>query len=224
MADSNDINVEPGSSEIKTFLSRLLDDNYHVQNRLLKLLSHTHTGFKPFAQAFSQTLLIPDKSDEAAVKEVFEKKGIPWSYALRTKSDAIIKRVRRYCPGPEQLVRDLKALFDSWADVKCSKDPKRGVLFNQDARKEAALILKVAQLGLISDPPGISLYFKIGVDPNGLTVYRCIRGTNSLEGGIHMPLRRTFGSLRASPELGDALLANIRHRRNVTVRILLIMI
>jgi len=32
-----------------------------------------------------------------------------------------------------------------------------------------------------------------------------------------MPLRRTFGSLSASPELTDALLCNIRHRRNTTV-------
>ena len=32
-----------------------------------------------------------------------------------------------------------------------------------------------------------------------------------------MPIRRTFGSLRASPELTDALLCNIRHRRNTTV-------
>ena len=32
-----------------------------------------------------------------------------------------------------------------------------------------------------------------------------------------MPLRRTFGSLNASPELTDALLCNYRDRRNTTV-------
>jgi len=75
----------------------------------------------------------------------------------------------------------------------------------------------VAKLGLISDPPGYSLYYNMGVDKDGLPYYRCIRGTNSVEGGIHMPIRRTFGSLRASPELTDALLCNIRHHRNATV-------
>ena len=57
----------------------------------------------------------------------------------------------------------------------------------------------------------------MGVDRNDLNYYRTIRGTNSIEGGIHMPLRRTFGSLNASPELADALLCNWRDRRNTTV-------
>jgi hypothetical protein len=57
----------------------------------------------------------------------------------------------------------------------------------------------------------------MGVDHNGLPYYHCIRGTNSIEGGIHMPLCRTFGSLSASPELTDALLCNIRHRHNTAI-------
>jgi hypothetical protein len=57
----------------------------------------------------------------------------------------------------------------------------------------------------------------MGVDKDGLPYYCCIRGTNSVEGGIHMPIRCTFGSLRASPELTDALLCNICHHQNATV-------
>jgi hypothetical protein len=101
--------------------------------------------------------------------------------------------------------------------VQCSLDPKRGPLFSDSACKQAKSIIRVAQLGLISDPPGYALYYKMGVDPDGLPYYRCVRGTNSVEGGIHMVIRRTFGSLRASPELSDALLCNIRHRQNAHV-------
>ena len=57
----------------------------------------------------------------------------------------------------------------------------------------------------------------MGIDCDGLPYYRCIRGTNSIEGGIHMAIRRACGSLRASPELSDALLCNIQHHRNATV-------
>ena len=57
----------------------------------------------------------------------------------------------------------------------------------------------------------------MGVDPDGLPYYCCVHGTNSVEGGIHMVIRRTFGSLHASPELSDALLCNIQHRQNAHV-------
>ncbi|KAG6877503.1 hypothetical protein C0992_009828 [Termitomyces sp. T32_za158] len=197
--------------------SRIFDDLWHVQDRLLRLLPKGHSAFKAFASQFSQVLLVPDKSDIAAVMAVFEKRGFTWSYALRSHSDAIRRRVRRYCPGPEKLAADLRVLFDGWANVSCSVNHTHGPLFSEEAKKQAARIIQVAELGLLSDPPGFSLYRRIGTDPDGLAVYRCLRGTNSIEGGIHMALRRTFGSLRASPELADAILANIRHRRNLAV-------
>ena len=69
--------------------TRLLDDIFHVQNRLLRTLSKTHSGFKPFARAFSEALLIPDKSDEDAVKTFYAQRNIPWSVALKSKAHAI---------------------------------------------------------------------------------------------------------------------------------------
>jgi hypothetical protein len=108
-------------------------------------------------------------------------------------------------------------LFNSWKNVQCSKDPEKKVLFNKEARKEADTLIHLATQGFLSDPPGLQLYYKIRTDPDGLTVYCCICGTNTIEGGIHMPLWQTFGSLHAFPELADALLALIHHRRNTTV-------
>ena len=37
------------------------------------------------------------------------------------------------------------------------------------------------------------MYFETGEDKDtGLTVYRCIRGTNSVEGSVHQKLAREF--------------------------------
>jgi len=56
-----------------------------------------------------------------------------------------------------------------------------------------------------------------GFDKNGLSLYHCIRGTNSVEGAIHNPIRRSFASFNASIELADSLIADFRHRHNLNV-------
>ena len=206
---------QPLNSE--TLHSRVLEDVWHVMDRLFRCLKRSHSGYKAFATAFGRALFVYDQDDYAAVTSVLEKKQSTFDAALRKNSDAIHRRVRRYIPPPDILCPVLKTLFDSWKDVKCSIDPEQGVLFSDKARKQAADILKSAHLGHISDPPGIALYYKMGIDSDGLPFYQCARGTNSVEGGIHMPICQTFGSLHASPELSDALLCDFRHRRNTTV-------
>ena len=66
-------------------------------------------------------------------------------------------------------------------------------------------------------PPRIPLYYNMGVDKAGLHCYCTVWGANSVEGNIHMPLWRMFGSSHASPEFSDALLCNSCDRRNTTV-------
>ena len=209
--------IQPEHHHNSFLPTRVFDDIFHVQNRLLKTLSKMHSAFNSFARELSQVMLVEDINDRRAVEEMLAKKGKTWEQMVYSNPDALHRRVRRLCPPPNILVPQLQALISSWQDVKCSLDPSRGVLFSATAHKAAEGLLRVAKLGLISDPPGYPLYYKMGVDKDGLPYYRCIRGTNSVEGGIHMPIRRTFGSLRASPELTDALLCNIRHRRNATV-------
>jgi hypothetical protein len=67
---------------------------------------------------------------------------------------------------------------------------------------------------LLSEPSNIPLYTLKGRDKNGLPIYHCIRGTNSVKGSVHNPIRRKFAFLNASPELADALIADFRHRHN----------
>jgi hypothetical protein len=70
---------------------------------------------------------------------------------------------------------------------------------------------------MVSDPVGEPLYFFIRNGKNGLPIYRCLCGTNSVEGGVHNPIHRKFGALNASVQLADSLLADHRHHYNTDV-------
>ncbi|KAJ7572428.1 hypothetical protein C8J56DRAFT_759951, partial [Mycena floridula] len=197
--------------------TRISDDIFHFENRLTKLLPKSHSAFKAFSREFADTVLVYDAADKEAVEKSLQRRGLSWEWAHRIDSDGISQRVRKFCPPPERLVPDLEHLFESWQDVECTTDPNHIRLFSAAARRKATTLIDTARRGLISDPPGHPLYQRIGVDPDGLVLYKCQRGTSSLEGGVHMPVRRGFGPLSASPELGDALLCAIRLRRNERV-------
>ncbi|KAL0565231.1 hypothetical protein V5O48_016796 [Marasmius crinis-equi] len=216
-------NTDTSGSQVMTrppgtvIASRTLDDVFHFMDRLNRKLSKKHSAYKEFLHCFSLTIFIWDIDDVTAVKKVFEAKGIPWDYAVRAKADALRSRIRRYISPPEKLYNDLKLLFNSFKDIICTIKPSRGRFFSEDARKECQSLLETVQLGLLSDPQDFPLYFLMGQDSDGLNRYRTIRGTNSIEGGVHMPLRRTFGSQSASSELAEALLGNQCHRRNTAI-------
>jgi hypothetical protein len=199
------------------FPTRVLDDAFHYMDRLLRLLSKKHSAFKAFAHDFSEAIFIRDKSDELAVRAVLEKNGIDWEYAKRAKAAALNRRIRRYIPSRIVLEKRLQTLFDAYADIQCSTKKARGSFFSDEAKEMVKNLLETVRKGYLSDPPGISLYFLMGKDRDGLNLYRTARGTNSVEGGFHMVVRRVFGSLRASPELAECLLVNWILRRNMEV-------
>lgn len=65
-------------------------------------------------------------------------------------------------PPPEQLyplVKEVYILFGPLVSAKTKKP-----LFNSHVLEDAGNVLKTIQAGLLSDPPGISLYFQMGVD------------------------------------------------------------
>jgi hypothetical protein len=194
-----------------------LDDAMHFQDHLLCLLSKKHSAFRSFAHDFSEAVFIRDRDDEAAVCRLFESKGIDWNYAIRAKAGALQRRIRHYIPSPSILFNHLKTLFHAYQDLTCSiqssKKSQPHTFFDQSAQKMADSLLGTAWLGFLSDPPDIPLYYKMGTDRDGLTIYRTICGTSSVEGGVHMAICRVFGSLQASPDLAESLLINwIGHR------------
>jgi hypothetical protein len=72
-------------------------------------------------------------------------------------------------------------------------------------------------MGWVNDPDGIPMYVAEGVDKNGLAVYHCLHGTNSVEGAVHNPIQQNFASLNASVELADCLIADFWHCHNLNV-------
>lgn len=95
----------------------------------------------------------------------------------------------------------------------------RTPLFNQEMRKKADTVLVSVRNGWVSDSPGMAMYVKLGVDDEGLPHFRCLRGMNSVEGAVHMPLMRIFGSLNASVELADCVVSDYCERHNTNVSI-----
>jgi hypothetical protein len=67
---------------------------------------------------------------------------------------------------------------------KCSKE----------GWKKANAVLELAHEGYLSDVKGVVLYEKAGIDKYGLQKYKCLRGTNKVEGGPHGDIYRKFGA------------------------------
>ncbi|KAJ7096199.1 hypothetical protein C8R44DRAFT_749043 [Mycena epipterygia] len=104
----------------------VLDDAFHYMDRLLRLLSKKHSAFKAFAHNFSAAIFIRDKSDGLAVRAVPEKHGVSWEYAKCAKASALNRRIRRYIPSRNVLLKRLEKLFNAYADIRCSTKKTRG--------------------------------------------------------------------------------------------------
>ncbi|KAI9488288.1 hypothetical protein BDB00DRAFT_877589 [Zychaea mexicana] len=190
--------------------SRILKDIFHLMD-IIKV-SKKHGLSKIFSRAFRDALFIIDKSDKEKVKKVLAKQGTTWNKKLGENPNWIFRRVRRVVPPPEELYPTVKKLFETYGPLICARTGRP--LFDYDNWRQAKNVLTIIHQGHVSDPPGIPFYFVKGKDKDGLTLYRCTRGTNSLEGGIHQNLIRSFGSFGASVELVESALADYRLRHN----------
>ncbi|KAJ7159203.1 hypothetical protein C8R43DRAFT_1177962 [Mycena crocata] len=204
--------VQPSDASLP-HSTNTFQDIWHEMRRVTKTIDSRHSLAKQFARWLRDAILVPDKIDKAQVEAVLKKGGITWNQAVRSKPDWVWARVRRYIPPAEYLEPVLQKLFDTHADAVCSQHGIK--LFNEETHKAAEAMLDDLRQGWLSDPPGVALFNRLRTDKNGLSVWHCERGTNSLEGGVHMPVRDRFGSLGASVELTMALLSDFCYRKNV---------
>jgi hypothetical protein len=176
-------------------IAGILADIFHEIEKVTRTISKRHTLCRKFARAFSDTMLVPDKGDKKTVEQVLKKKRLTWEQ-VQSKSPAWLwKWVRRYIPDKDILYLILSELFQSWGSVKCSVTKQ--TLFNAETWQKAQRVLHDVKKGWISDPSNISLYTLEHTAKNGLAIYHCIRGTNSVEGSVHNPIRRKFASLQS---------------------------
>ena len=77
-------------------------------------------------------------------------------------------------------------------------------------------VLEAAHSGYLSDPEDISLYEQKDVDDDGLPLYRCLRGTNAVE-GMHSHINRFMAMYNGSPYLSHLYISTYRHHHKCNV-------
>lgn len=204
----------PTVTEPPTRPTRVIQDIWHLMDRIP--VPRRHGALRLFAKMFRDALFVVDEGDKARVAIVLEKQGSTWDKAINSKPRWIWKRVRRYVPQPQILRPLVEKIFTLFGPMICAKSKKP--LFSDDAHQKAKNVLQDISQGFVSDPVDIPLYYKVKKDQNGLMKFRCIRGTNLLEGGLHQKLIAKFSSYQASVPFASSLMREyvLRHNLNVS--------
>lgn len=137
---------------------------------------------------------------------------------LRNSSPQWIReRCKHIISAPKKLRHLVSRVFRTYGPLI---DPKtKKPLFTTDNWKTAKHVLDLIQNGYLSDPPGIPLYTIVGLDKKagGLTIYRCARGTNATEGGVHKHIRARLPKCGASLRHVNAALHDFVLYHNLSV-------
>ncbi|KAF7722500.1 hypothetical protein EC973_003092 [Apophysomyces ossiformis] len=198
--------------------TRVIQDVWHSLKRISVPAKH---GLRiEFQRMLTDCILLMDKDDVNKVKSVLQSKGLSFERVLRQRKARVQARVRRVIPPASQLIHSVYKVLMTFGPLKCSATGQP--LFNDQAWKEAANFLELVAKGYLSEPSEIPLYYPKYRDTDELTVYRCIRGTNSLEGGVHQNVIRRFGAYNATPRFACNLMTEYRTRHNLDVRVLAI--
>jgi hypothetical protein len=196
--------------------SRVLGDIYHVMAQF-KISVH-HGMRRPFMRSLRDAMLLPDPDDQVKVSQILAAKPevVTFTQKVKSNSDWVWQRVKRYAPAPEILTPRVTKVLQFYGPLK---DAVTGQpLFNDASWEKAKNVIENVRIGFYSDPPGIDLYTIRGTDSDGLTLYRCLRGTNNVEGGIHQNIVKRFGSYNASPRFAINLLRDYCLGHNLRVR------
>lgn len=195
--------------------SRVLLDPWHIFDRIS--ISKSHGLRLQFARAMQDAIFLLNEKDHALVEARLKSEGSSWNEKLKFQPKSLWKLVRRYIPPPEQLYDLVENIFKTYGPLKDSTTGQP--LFSPAAWKSARNILKTIQAGYLSDPPGIPLYYQVGLDrmENGLPVWRCIRGTNFTEGGVHHSIRACFPDSTISSRNAVNRLADFQLHHNIHV-------
>ncbi|KAJ3515878.1 hypothetical protein NLJ89_g1482 [Agrocybe chaxingu] len=168
--------------------SRVIKDIFHVFNMLR--LPKNHGLRKEFGRAFRDAVLLFVREDFLRISAWLPTLNPPvdFNQVFAARPKWMLKHCRRFIPPPDKLLPLVKELFSVFGPLKDATT--RAPLFTQQQWHASKQILELIRQGFVSDPPGIPLYYVIGLDAKAanLPIYRCARGTNFLEGGVHSHL------------------------------------
>lgn len=178
--------------------TRIKKDIFHAFHMIPTPINH---GLRPaFLRALRDHMLrwdpVARKTVDGVCRRVFK---LTFDEMLIRNPRFIAARTPRFVPPPSVLVPALEHVFDTYGsalDVKTNAP-----LFNKEAQKKATAVVELARQGYLSDVDGIVMYEKAGIDKYGLQKWKCLRGTNNVEGGPHGDIYRKFGALNAGPRL-----------------------
>ncbi|KAL9536894.1 hypothetical protein MBANPS3_012276 [Mucor bainieri] len=206
--------VDVTTAAIASHPSRVLKDVFHLMDMIP--VPRFHSCSKEFSRRFRDALFVINKEDKERVSAVLRSEyGKTFEEALRYQPDWVLRRVRRSVPPHEELLPVVEALFE---ECKTWVDPETDTpLFNTHCLKKCTAVLNSIRNGHVSDPVGINMYQKLKMDQHSLPIYRCMRGTNSVEGGVHQNIIRKFGFFNSSPDLAQCSLAEYRLRHNTDI-------
>lgn len=183
------IESPPDSQEEYT---RIKKDIFHAFHMLPIPVNH---GSRPaFLRALRDHLMRWDPVAKLEVDQVCRKHfDLTFDQMLRRNPRFITERTPRHIPSPSVLVVAIQHVYDMFRDAV---DVKTGLpLFTESVRIKAEAVLELARQGYLSDIDGVPMYEKAGIDSYGLQKWKCIRGTNNVEGGPHGDIYRKFGAL-----------------------------
>lgn len=208
----------PNAIDLRTVVhSRVLKDPFHIFNMFY--ISRTHGLRVAFAQALRDAIFIPDDEDmqRITIWGAAQEPPVSWETLRRTRSTWLWRHCKRVIPPPEDLYEPVQRVFQTYGPLQDAKTSSP--LFNAAAWKIAKNILLLIQQGYVSDPPDVPLYFQLGLDSKAgnLPVYRCIRGTNNTEGGVHKHIRRHLPQSGVSIRHISAALTDFTFHHNLTV-------
>ena len=200
---------------VEVLRSRELGDIWHLMHQFP--ISMHHGLRRPFARALRDAFFLLDPEDRAILDAFLESRGVSWDSMVRYHPRWLFQRCKRFVPPPEELLPHVAKVIEVYGPLKDAKTDLP--LFNDRAWEIAANALENIRRGYYSDPPNVKLYFTRGRDKYGLMRYKCCRGTNSIEGGIHQNIIRWFGAFNAGPEFAVELLRDycLYHNLKVTI-------
>ena len=172
--------------------TRIKKDIFHAFHMIPISSQHVLRG--PFLCALRDHMMRWDpairKTVDKVCRRVFD---LTFDQMLLKNPCFIAARTPCHVPAPSVLVPAIKHVYETFGDALDVRTQQP--LFSELAWQKANAVLDLAQEGYLSDLDGITMYEKDGFDQYGLQKWKCIRGTNKVEGGPHGDIYRKFGAL-----------------------------
>lgn len=173
-------------------------DIWHYMRRLAAMVTtESHPLYGHFMRRLSSSIFVWDQQDMALLKRAKEAKGGPGAWRKVTLKE-LARHCRRCTRGPQETERLIEETLEHFQSAKDTM----GILLLDPERVKGIWSTQRRHISCIQDPPGLQLYTRTGQVTMGgvqLPVYRCARGSTSLE-SFHLHLNRFIPGKCLKPE------------------------